>query len=895
MSDRAQRNDSHRAMSLMLAAGLGLGTQSHLAAQVPPGAVTAPTADLQEAARLNQQVVQLYKQGKYPEAIPLAERALAIREKTLGPAHPAVAQSLNSLAELYRVQLQYSQAEPLFQRALAIREKALDPDHLDMSQSLNNLAFLYYEQGQYDQAKPLFQRALAIREKALGSDHLYVSASLNNLALLYYYQGQYGQAELLQQRVLAIREKALGSDHPYVAASLNNLALLYCQQGQYGQAESLYQRVLAIYEKALGKNHPDMAQSLNNLALLYYEQGQYGQAEPIFQRALAIREKALGSDHPYVAITLHGLTEIYYAQGNLPRMTQSLSRGLRVEEKNLALTLAFGSEQQKQKDLNSRSGATSAVLSFALQSATASLGLDQIALTTVLRRKGRVLDAVAASVQTLLGPQANTPEGQKLFTQWQSLLQQQSTLVYRGLSQQTPEQYKSTFNQLEADRQRLEATISLTGREFRVATQPVELTAVQSQIPADAALIEIVQYWPFNPKAKRDKKWGKPRYAAALLRATGDPKWFDLGDAAALDQTIADFRTALINQRTTNNYQAPAQALDQQMIAPLLPHLKNVRHLLIAPDGQLNLIPFEALLNRNNQYLIQRYDISYLTSGRDLLRFVNTAPSPSPPLVLGGIDYNIAQIATALPSAIAPGRSPASYRSADLAALQFGPLSSTKPEAETVQYFFPSAKLLLGATATETALKQTPAPSILHLATHGFFIPDQAQPLPDPVDNSLQPKSSHTLNLENPLLRSGLALAGFNRRATSQSLTDDGVLTALEVAALNLHGTQLVVLSACETGIGEVKVGEGVFGLRRALTIAGAQSQVLSLWVVDDEGTKNLMTQYYQNLKAGQGRHAALKAAQLALLQSPNTQHPYYWAAFLPSGNWTPLKLKGAP
>ncbi len=204
---------------------------------------------------------------------------------------------------------------------------------------------------------------------------------------------------------------------------------------------------------------------------------------------------------------------------------------------------------------------------------------------------------------------------------------------------------------------------------------------------------------------------------------------------------------------------------------------------------------------------------------------------------------------------------------------------------EKIKAIFPETTLKLGQSATETAIKQLHSPSILHLATHGFFLSDPEVKLVND-EFGKQPK---VLNLENPLLRSGLALAGANNRNQVSSGANDGVLTALEVAGLSLRGTQLVVLSACETGLGDVKVGDGLYGLRRALVIAGSQSQVLSLWKVSDAGTKELMVKYYQGLKAGKGRHEALRDAQLEMLKNPSYQHPFYWASFVPSGDWTPL------
>ncbi len=194
--------------------------------------------------------------------------------------------------------------------------------------------------------------------------------------------------------------------------------------------------------------------------------------------------------------------------------------------------------------------------------------------------------------------------------------------------------------------------------------------------------------------------------------------------------------------------------------------------------------------------------------------------------------------------------------------------------------------MFLGKEATETAVKQLQAPSILHLATHGFFLSDQKINLSPSLGGSIGQPNSKVLKLENPLLRSGLALANINNRNKLPTGSDDGVLTALEVAGLNLRGTQLVVMSACDTGKGDIKVGEGVYGLRRALVIAGSQSQVLSLWKVSDEETKELMVKYYSKLKAGKGRHEALRKAQLEMLNSKDYNHPFFWAAFVPSGNW---------
>ena len=288
-----------------------------------------------KATRLNQEVAQLYNQGRYQEATPLAKQALAINEKASGPDHPSVAASLGNLALVYRNLGDYAKAEPLFKRSLSINEKAFGPDHPSVAISLGNLGVLYNDMGDYAKAEPLFKRSLSINEKALGLDHLSVAISLGNLGLLYVELGDYAKAEPLSKRSLSIYEKALGPDHPSIAISLGNLGVLYLKLGDYAKAEPLFKRSLSTYEKALGPDHENVAISLNNLAKLYQTLGDYAKVEPLYKRSLAINEKALGTDHPSVALSLNNLAFLYYFLGDYGRTESLLKRSLSIYEKAL--------------------------------------------------------------------------------------------------------------------------------------------------------------------------------------------------------------------------------------------------------------------------------------------------------------------------------------------------------------------------------------------------------------------------------------------------------------------------------------------------------------------------------------------------------------------------------
>ncbi|WNZ44126.1 tetratricopeptide repeat protein [Leptolyngbya boryana CZ1] len=831
-------------------------------------------------------LASLYQaQGRLSEAEPLLQRALKIRETALPPNHPDLAQSINNLASLYQDQGRLSEAEPLLQRALKIFETALPPNHPDLAVSINNLASLYQAQGRLSEAEPLLQRALKIRETALPPNHPDLAQSINNLAFLYQAQGRLSEAEPLLQRALKIFETALPPNHPDLAVSINNLASLYQAQGRLSETEPLLQRALKIRETALPPNHPDLAASISNLAFLYQAQGRLSEAELLYQRALKIFETALPPNHPNLATSINNLAGLYLVRRNLPQAIVLLARGFNISEQNLQQNLIVGNERTKQDFARQFSGETNSAISIATQFAPNNLAANRLAALTLLRRKGRVLDAFSSNLQALRQRLKDKPDAKKLLDQWATVQQQLSALSSRTPNQ-SPEQFKAQYAELNSQRRELEAALSKASAEFLKTIQPIQLADVQARIPKDSVLVEITIYQPFNPAAKLQQDlFGTSRYAAMILRTTGEPEWLDLGEAAPINQSIQTFRTALQDPSETRAVQQLARQLDRQVMQPIRQRLGTVQHLLLSPDSDLNQIPFETLQDETGKSLIDRYSISYLTSGRDLIRLATLPTSNAPPAIVADVDYDNTNL-VASNSTRGGDR-----RSRDLASLKYGKLDGAKAEATLLKQLYPNAQLFTDKAATETAVRQLQAPSLLHFATHGFYLADQTQYFaPKPVSGLRQQPQQETFNLENPLLRSGLALAGFNSRNDRPNQSDDGVLTALEVTGLNLWGTQLVVLSACETGVGAASVGEGIYGLRRALTIAGSQTQILSLWKVDDQVTALLMRDYYTNLQKGLGRHEALRQAQLKLKTSRNYSHPYYWSGFIPSGDWSPLK-----
>jgi CHAT domain-containing protein/Tfp pilus assembly protein PilF len=923
----------------------------------------------EEATRLMNEAVGLYKKGHYSDAIRLAARALNLEEKSLGPNHPDLVASLINLASLYTEIGAYAKAEPLFQRALEIVEKTPDPDPAEFASLLNNYAYFHNQQANYEEAESLYQRALEIREKSLGAEHSDVALSLNNLAGVASLKGDYDKAEQLYtralnmlenlpdtkpqdlarsfnnladlydrkgddekaerlyQRALEIWEKAVGPEHPDLAIPLNNLAVFYDENGEYDKARPFYERALAIREKALGTEHPRVAQSLSGLGSIYFSKGDYAEAESLFRRALAIREKVLGQEHPAVAISLNNLGRLYHRRGEYALAEPLLRRALEIREKTLGpqdqyvalsldrlallyealgdvdravacrkrageinerllnFNLVTGSERQKFLFWNTFSSDSDATISFHLQSAQDNLEAGRLALLTIMRRQGRAVEAASDTLKTL--SRSLDPKDRAMLEQWRLICSQLATLSLKTPNGIDPAPHLAEIRRLEEQKEKLENQISRRIAAFRVQTMPVTMEDVQQAIPAGAVLINFFTYSPINPK---DDQRGERRYVAYALSRDGAPAWSDLGEMKAIDEAVEALRLALRNPKR-EDVRRLARALDEKVMLPVRRLIGDSRWLMIAPEGMLNLIPFAALVDENNRYLVENYLFTYLTSGRDLLRLQqNVAPSQQPPVIIANPDYDDA------PTSATEKQSNLTYPARATTPGDLLPdepweeLPSFLKEARGIRRWFPQAKILAGKQATEAALRRVNSPLFLHIATHGLLADTGLTPVtPREIDSTRGGGiAEKNVPFVNPLSRSMLALAGANLRRGSPDGADDGYFTALEFAGLNLWGTKLVVLSACNTGVGEVKNGDGVYGLRRALVLAGSESQVMSLWNVPDDETKELMTNYYEALKHGVGRSKALQQVQLKMLKEGGN-HPFYWAGFIQSGQWKNL------
>ena len=839
------------------------------------------------AVSLNNLALWYQDTGEYAKAEPLLQEALRIRQKVLGPEYPDTTQSLNNLASLYQDMHQYAKAEPLYQQALRIRQKVLGAEDPYIAESLNNLAVLYQDMGEYPKAAPLLQEALKILQKVLGPENPDTLTGLNNLALLYWAMGEYGKAEPLYQEALRIRKKVLGPEDPLTATSLNNLAELYRQMGEYPKAEPLLQEALKILQKVLGPEHPDRLTSLNNLALVYQDMGEYAKAEPLYQEALRIRQQVLGSEHANTASSFDNLGALYQRMDEYAKAEPLVQEALRIRQKvlgpehpvtvisleNLAL-LEFDLGRIDEATVLARraSAAELTILSkvFSFTSEQQRLaylgifhpyslfpflkGIETDLANAVLRYKGVVLDSIVED--RLLAEAIQGSEDQKLVEQLNLDKRQLGQLLLQP-AQKLSAETNQRIETLEGEVERIESQLTqhVAGLGQARHALGVSLEQVQSTIPNDGALIEYLRYADYLGK----EKWER-RYGAVVLFSKGAPIWIPLGKANEIDHLVRRYGTLVRGSPQEEELSANLQALYQALWTPIVQELSSqIKRIIISPDAQLNFISFATLLTKDKQFLAQTYSVQYVASGRDLLRELK--PSTAREVVLfANPDFDLTSTALLVK---AEGRSsdPSSNsirgdEKRDVEDWSFESLTGTQKESDELVKKFAgwgwTPSDFTAKEATKGALLEVHSPYILHLATHGFFAKED--PTATQTDASLNDRQSVTKSMffKNPMHRSGLALAGAQttieawKHGEVPPAENDGILTAEDVSTLDLQGTWLVTLSACDTGSGEARTGEGVMGSRRGFIQAGAQNLLMTLWPISDEVTLQIMSDFYE-------------------------------------------------
>jgi CHAT domain-containing protein/tetratricopeptide (TPR) repeat protein len=838
------------------------------------------------------------ERGQRGRAAALYERSLRIVEKHLGKDHPKVATTAHNLGMLYVKMGRYDGAEELLRRSLVIQEAKLGKHHLNVATTLSYLAHFYADVGQDARAEALYRRVLAIEEAKRGKDHPDLVTALSNLAEACKGVGKQAEAERLYRRALKILEAKHGKSNGLWVAMQLRLAGLHEARGDLARAEEIYRAGLAFFEAALGKDDPTMvALVLGNLSRLDEKAGRHARAELGWRRVLRIYETGLGKDHPNALVVLHALAGLAARRDDHREAARLFDRARRGDRARAVRTLAALPEQEQASFLDG-TGARNRVqgaLSLALAFKDDSLAAQSA--SWLLNSKALVQESLARSALLGTDTRKGDPQAIRRAGRLVAVRQELARLTFARPEPGREKLRRARQDELTAQEQALARQLRQAGSRSAMPGW-ADLDEVRKALPAGSVLIDLARLSVADFKGKPGQKEPEPRYLAWVTGRVGPVRVVDLGPAADIEAAVRAVTAGLAGasgrirakgeEGAEKELRRHLDEVSRLVLKPLLPHVGKAKQWLLSPDGNLWLLPFEALTLPDGSYAIERHQVSYLTSGRDLLRGAAGVKS-QPPLVLADPDYDLAPATKSAPPRPPEGEAPTRALPGALRLGEVRRLPGTAAEAKAIMpsltaFAGVAPRVRTGAEATEGAVKAARGPRVLVLATHGFFLPD---PKTSVEGKQGRDREEPLKKWESPLLRCGLLLAGCNRASAATS-DDDGVLTGLEVLAADLRGCELVVLSACETGLGEVQSGEGVAGLRQAFQLAGAEAVVSTLWQVHDRSSARLMALFFESLGKGMGKAEALRAAKLKLIEERRDDHavahPFFWAAFTLTG-----------
>lgn len=856
--------------------------------------------------RVHLRYADLHRQaamGRYRGVTPIVQGDLQYFEQTVGHQHSAYLLALNVLGRAQVAAGNTAEALPTRRRAVDLAEALYGQESASYVYAISELASLYRDIGDAASALPLQQQTLELRGQVWGKNSESYVTGLNNLAVVYLQLHQEDLAAPLLEDALAYYQQHEGPASKSTTGLMANLAACYLSIEELSKAEKLLLRVIEIESKTLAQDHPIFLTNVRLLIDTYNRTGQHEEAFKLGQRWLMYAERVYHSKHASLASGLGSLGSTCNGAGNYVDAERHFRKALDIQREILDKTFGVLSEEQQLLMTHQ----TRDLLHGYIWSTQQLRSPGGWAYRHVLAWKGAVFDQ-----QRRRNWNTHDPAIASMVARYQQTARTLAKFAHgEPPNEQERDAWRVNIENLSRAKERLQAELFNKSESFRKSHEPISQEKVQTLLPEDAALVDFWIYsnvqWP-----EKGKRVEGARLAAFIVRDKGDVIQLDLGYVHPIQQAANAWRNSIqrgggasrglkmLKPKDNVSQQPPQYELKRLLWEPLEKYLGDATTVLIAPDEFLAQVPFAALPgNEDERYLLDERSIVVVPNARLLPDIVqdNSASNQDQSMVLvGGVDFGanppIADDAVS-------GRQGGSDRAAKL---HFDPLPGTGREMLAIGRLYrerhPKAAMtgLYRDLATEEKFRESASNSrYLHLATHGFFLPQKSQ-------------TQH----RHPGLLSGLALAGANRRANNSASYDDGLLTALEVATLNLRGVDLAVLSACETGLGTIASGEGLLGLQRAFQIAGADSVVTSLWKVDDAATEALMIEFYRLLwEKKLGKLEALRQAQLAMLddydpesqklklrglrfanrpekrEAPTTRlPPYFWAAFVLSGDW---------
>lgn len=781
--------------------------------------------------------------GRYTQAEGYTAEALDLRRTKFGDTNSGVAASLNNYGVLKYNQARYNEAEDDFEQALTIIKTNKLEAAMPNAIVLNNQAMLFQSIGRYDDAEKSLKEACAIADKLKQSKSSNGRKFWSNLALLYQQIGKYNEAE----QIYLGMEKRFPKNSPDFASMLNNQAALYMMMGKEDKVEDLLKRSIAIYKSNFGEENPAYAKALSDLGNFYRYKERYAESDAMLERALAVRELTLGRNHPLYVQSQEDIAILAWKRKS---MSKAYMMYREVMDKSLDFINKYFppmSEAEKTKYWDILSPRFQRFYNFSIDANIENPPIIQDVFDYQIATKALLLNTTNKVKESIFS--SKDPQLIRDYVTW--LDQKENLARLFAYSKEELKNQKINLDSMVRAANTMEKQLSERSADFSAGygAQKTTYKEIRSLLTDNEAVVEILRVQVFNQKFEKDS-----RYLALILTKNAEmPKLVVMQNGEQLDTRYAKFYRNAIQQKVADDYSY------EQYWSRIEPELSGKKIIYLSPDGVYNQLNLNTLKKPDADYVINRYDLVILGNSKDLIGIKNKKQraSKKSATLVGFPDYGGSEI-TALPG--------------------------TKVEIDGISKIIKGAgyqvNQFMQKDATEAKLKSIKAPALMHVATHGYFLQD--------VESTGSAFGVHLDNANNnPLLRSGLMLANASatvsgKRMPNLESNDNGILTAYEAMNLNLNGTDLVILSACETGLGDVKAGEGVYGLQRAFLVAGADALIMSLWKVDDSATQQLMTNFYTNwIKLG-NKQKAFKQAQLQLMAK--YKEPFYWGAFVMMG-----------
>ncbi len=789
--------------------------------------------------------ILIHAEGRYNLSEDFINETTKYFEEEIGPGSIALASLYNNHAVIAQSQGKYAEAENYFdksEKTIRYNGKTGSVAHAIIT---SNQALLYNEIGQYDQAVSTIEKAMTMASgelRAKGRDNM--SFKINQ-GLIYYSKGDYVKAETIFNEVLELKRKRMARNQTDYANVENYLAGVMMESGKSDQVPELLNDALSIFEKKYNKSHPAYVKTKHNLGRYHISSGNFEEAARVLNEVNSTYRQFYGTFHPDYLSTLEDLAVVSWKQG---LYSQSDKQFQEVIDAELSLVEKYFGAMSEYEKSQYWSKVRPTLLKFYAY-ATERGGNTPTLLTRMfnihLKTKGILLSASTKVREQILSSSDQVLKG--LYVNW--VKSKEELILYYTYSKAQLAEQKINLEEMESQVNQLEKELNRMSSEFAQSNRlpTTTLAEVKSKLGAKDVAIEVIGY-PVFDKSFTSKK----NYVFLIARSNQQhPELVVLKDGQDLDQKYAKAYLNMVKLKAEDRitYDKFWRPVDEKLVG--------VDNVHLSLDGIYYQVNVGALKRADQTFVSDRLKLHLYSSTREMVESGHSSSSSKKADFFGFPSYGTKGLLKPLPGTRE----------------EIGVVSQlTKSNGFTTRTF-------LQKEASEKNFKQISSPSLLHVATHGFFLQET------------QSKGEKVFGVEvgqandNPLLRSGLMLAdaeqtmGEVTQGTEVNTANNGILTAYEVVTLDLKNTELVVLSACETGLGEIKSGEGVYGLQRAFQVAGAESVIMSLWKVSDEATKQLMTSFYQEWMKGKPKEEAFFAAQKSLRTS--FPEPYYWGAFV--------------